>query len=59
MVLKGGPPREAAMEVDRYVDVAEFVPVDERTVEIGEEDLLAKRQKVVQGRGDASLLTRC
>ena len=47
------------IQVDRYVDVAEFVPVDERAVEIGEEDLLAKRQKVVQGRGDASLLTRC
>ena len=46
------------MEVDRHVDVAESVPVDERAVEIGEEDILAKPQKVLQGGGDAGLLPR-
>ena len=60
LVLQGGSSREATIiEVDRDVDVAESVSVDERTVKIGKEDLLAERQKVMESRSDASLLTRC
>lgn len=59
VLQRGSSGKATIIEVDRDVDVAESVSVDERAVEIGKEDLLAERQKVMEGRGDASLLTRC